>query len=164
MPLNCTSSAAKPGDTYQVRSAYSAGLVFSLNEFGINDYSSPDINWEWYRSRIDEARRLRLYFNGDFYPLTPNVFNLDAWLVYQLILPEEQKGALLAFRRPMSGMTSGCFCLNGLNSAETYEFEDADSGKIKKMKGKDLLTQGFPLSINTPRTSQLFFFSLYENL
>ena len=44
LPLNSTSPAAKPGDTYQVRSAYSAGLVLSLNEFGVNEAKPAEVD------------------------------------------------------------------------------------------------------------------------
>ncbi len=114
----------KPGDTDQARSAYSAGLILSLNEFGVSDCEASDTNW--FHGRLAEIRRLRPYFQGDFYLLTPGVFDLNSWLVYQLLLPGKQEGAILAFRRPESLMTSGCFKLNGLDAAGSYAFEDAD--------------------------------------
>jgi alpha-galactosidase len=158
LPLNSTSPVAKPGDTYQARSAYSAGLILSLNEFGVSDFSAPDFDYDWYRGRLTEIRRLRPYFQGDFYLLTPCVFDLNSWLVYQLLLPGKQEGAILAFRRPESLMTSGCFKLNGLDATGSYAFEDADGGPAMEVGGRELMEQGLPLDIATPRASRLVFY------
>jgi len=158
LPLNSTSPAAKPGDTYQTRSAYSAGLILSLNEFGVNEAKPSDADHEWFRRRLAEIRRLRPYFQGDYHLLTPCVFDLGSWLVYQLILPEEQEGAILAFRRPESAMTSGCFQLRGLDAAGTYTFEDADGGPTLEAGGQGLMEKGLPLAIETARASRLLFY------
>lgn len=160
LPLNSTSPVAKPGDTYQARSAYSAGLILSLNEFGTCDVKSPDSDQEWFRRRLAEIRRLRPYFQGDFHLLTPCVFDLESWLVYQLILPDKQEGAILAFRRPESPMTSGRFQLRGIDAAGTYAFEDADGGQPLKADGHELMKNGLVLSIDTPRSSRLIFYNL----
>ena len=118
LPLNATSPMAAPGDTYQARSAYSAGLVLSLEEFGMNDVQARDFPWDWYRQRISEMKRLRPYFLGDFYPLTPCSIDPDAWMAYQLVVPEKQEGAVLAFRRAESPMTTASFQLQGLQEAD----------------------------------------------
>lgn len=158
LPLNSTSPVAKPGDTYQARSAYSAGLILSLNEFGNSDLSDPGVDYEWYRCRLSEMRRLRPYYRGDFFPLTPCAFDLDSWLAYQLLLPEPQEGAVLAFRRPGSQMTSGCFRLQGLEGAATYVFEDADGGPAAPASGQALMESGLALTLPAPRTSRLLFY------
>jgi len=158
LPLNSTSPAAKPGDTYQVRSAYSAGLNLKLNQFGKTDLSNPDLNCDWYRDRLAEIRRLRPYFQGDFHLLTPGAFDLDSWLVYQLIMPEKQEGAILAFRRPESPMSSGCFQLRGIDTAGTYTFEDADTGQTEVAGGQELAEKGLALTLETPRGSRLIFY------
>jgi len=162
LPLNSTSPVATPGDTYQARSAYSAGLILSLNEFGLSDVKSPDFDHEWFRNRLSEVQRLRPYFQGDFYLLTPCVFDQNSWLVYQLILPDKQEGAILAFRRPESPITSSCFQLRSLDAARTYTFEDADGGQDLKAGGQELMEQGLVLSIATPRASRLLFYNLCE--
>jgi alpha-galactosidase len=158
LPLNSTSPVAKPGDTYQARSAYSAGLILSLNEFGSSDFNNPDFDFAWFRDRLAEIRRLRPYFLGDIHLLTPCAYDLDSWLAYQLILPEKQEGAILAFRRPESPMTSGCFQLQGLDAAGTYTFEDADDGRTEEAGGQELMKTGLPLAIETARDSRLVFY------
>jgi len=162
LPLNSVSPAAKPGDTYQARSAYSAGLVLCVGEFGLRDSKHPDFPWDWFSKRIIEAKRLRPYFYGDYYPLTPCVNNPDAWMAYQLLLPDKQDGAVMAFRRAESAMASAAFQLHGLDVAGTYAFEDADSGEIRHITGNELMTRGLAIAIDTPRTSRLLFYGLCE--
>ena len=158
LPLNSTSPMAQLGDTYQVRSAYSAGLVLNVEEFGIRDCTQSDFPWDWFRQRIIEAKRLRPYFCGDYYPLTPCIINPEAWMAYQLVMPAGQEGAVMAFRRAESPMASASFQLHGLDAAVTYEFECADSGKRWLASGRELMTKGLAISLDTPRTSGLLFY------
>lgn len=159
LPLNSTTPEAKTGDTYQFRSALSAGLVLGLDKFGTcDDWETPGFPWEWQRAMINEAKKLRPYFYGDFYPLTPCVINPDVWMVYQLLLPEKGEGAVLAFRRDQSPMTTGSFQLYGLKTASQYEFQDADSGKTCHETGAVLMAEGLKISIGDPRESRVFFY------
>jgi alpha-galactosidase len=158
LPLNSTSPMAQPGDTYQARSAYSTGVILSVKEFGLRTMDTPDVPWDWFRQRIDEARRLRPYFYGDYYPLTPIAFDSDGWLAYQLLLPDTQEGAVLAFRRPQSAQVSIAFQLRGLNLDATYEVEDADSGQRRTVTGLELSATGLGVVTDAPRTSRLFFY------
>ncbi|MFH1022365.1 MAG: glycoside hydrolase family 36 protein [Planctomycetota bacterium] len=160
LPLNATSPTAKPGDTYQARSAYSAGFILSVEEFGVSNCRAPDFPWDWFRKRIGEAKRLRPYFLGDFYPLTPCVMDPESWMACQLLVPGTQEGAVLAFRRAESPMTTASFQLHGLEATSTYELESADSGQTRQTTGSELMTTGLVISIATPRASQLLFYKL----
>jgi len=158
LPLNSTSPCAKTGDTYQVRSAFSAGLVMSVDEFGLRDWKDPDFSWEWLRKMLDEAKRLRPYFYGDFHPLTPCSINPEAWLAYQLLLPKKGAGVVLAFRRAESPMAFASFQLHDLHAKNEYEIDDADSGKRWRVTGNRLMTKGLDISIDNPRESRLLFY------
>ena len=129
----------------------------------MRDCTQPDFPWDWFRRRILEAKRLRPHFYGDYYPLTPCIINPDAWMAYQLLLFSQQEGAILAFRRAESPVTSICFQLHGLDEAGTYEFEDADNGRTWPAGGQELMTKGLAISIDTPRASRLLFYRLCEN-
>ena len=158
LPLNSTSPGANPGDTYQFRSALSAGLVLG-DDFGLrDDWKAPDFPWEWLRKRIQESRRLRPYFQGDFYPLTPCIIQPDVWMVYQLFLPVKGAGAVVVFRRAESPMISGTFQLHDLHAERSYEFDDADSEKTWRVTGSHLRTNGLEISITTPRESRILFY------
>ena len=161
LPLTATSPFAKPGDTYQVRSAYSSGLVISIDEFGFADRNRPDFPWEWFHKRIYEAKRLRPYFYGDFYPLTPSIINPEVWMVYQVHLSNKQEGAVLAFHRSESRMTECRFQLYGLQASELYKFEDADSNKTWEVRGAELMSTGLEISLDAPCTSRLLFYKLF---
>jgi hypothetical protein len=63
-----------------------------------------DEQWGWFRKMINEAKLVRPYCYGDFYPLTPCITNPDTWPAYQLRLPENDKGVVLAFRRKDSSI------------------------------------------------------------
>jgi alpha-galactosidase len=158
LPLHATSPMARSGDTYQARSAYAAGLVLNVEEFGLRDCQALDFDWDWFRERIAEARRLRPYFYGDIYPLTPCIFDPKAWLAYQLHAPEEKAGAVVAFRRAESFVTAVTFQLRGLDPSGQYEFEDADSGETRYASGNDLMTRGLVVTIGTCRSSRLLFY------
>ena len=158
LPLNAISPFAIPGDTYQVRSILAAGIVLNLDEFGIRDSKAPDFPWAWFHKMIAEAKRLRPCFLGDYYPLTPCVIHPDAWMACQLHRPDQNEGAVLAFRRAASPMSAATYQLHGLKAASRYEFEDADSGKIWRMTGRQLLTKGLPLAIGNPRECRLLFY------
>ena len=158
LPLNAISPCAKPGDTYQVRSALSAGLVLNIDEFANYDWKTLGHSWEWIRKMIGEAKRLRPYFYGDFIPLTPCDLAPEAWMAYQLLLPERGEGAVLAFRRTESPMPSANFQLHSLKAEGEYEIEDADSGRIWHETGAQLMTKGLAILIDTPRASRLLFY------
>ena len=160
LPLNAISPMAKPGDTYQARSAYSAGLVLNVEEFGMGSCTAPDFPWDWYKKTIGEAKRLRSLFLGDFYPLTPGIIDPEAWLAYQLLVPGTQEGAVLAFRRAESPMAAATYQLRGLDPAGIYEFDDADSGTTWQATGKKLMAKGLAIFATAPRTSRLLFFKL----
>ncbi|MFA5203816.1 MAG: alpha-galactosidase [Lentisphaeria bacterium] len=158
LPLNAVSPIARPGDTYQARSAYSAGLVLNVEEFGMGSCLAPDFPWDWFKKTILEAKRLRSLFLGDFYPLTPCVLDPAGWMACQLLLPDAQEGAVLAFRRAESPLTAASFQLRGLRAGSSYEFTDADSGKTWQATGKELMEKGLPVTADAPRTSRLLFF------
>lgn len=160
LPSNATSPFAEPGDTYQVRSAFSAGIVLNLEEFGLGNCQAGDFPWDWFAKMIGEAKRVSRLFLGDFYPLTPGPVTPEVWIAYQLLEPNEQAGAIVAFRRSESPMTAATFALYDLQETGTYEFEDADGGRTWQSSGLELMTEGLRISMDTPRSSRLFFYKL----
>ncbi len=160
LPMNSTSPMAKPGDTYQARSSYSSGLVLNVEEFGISNCQSPDFPWDWFRQRIAEVKRMQPYFLGDYFPLTPIIFDPAAWMAYQLLDPDQQAGVVLAFRRAESPMTCASFQLQGLDPQASYRFECADSGQIWLVMGSELMEKGLEVVAPAPRSSRLLFYTI----
>ncbi len=160
VPLSAISPCATPGDTYQVRSALSAGLVFSLNEFNIRpkDTDNPAYPWDWHKKMMAEHRRARPCFYGDFYPHTRPSAGLDAWQVSQYHRPDLDAGLILAFRRPESPFTTAELRLAGLEPQGEYEFEDADGPALPGRTGAQLAAAGLTLMLAEPRSSRLIFY------
>ncbi len=158
LPANSISPCATPGDTYQVRSAFSAGLVFSIGEFNLRDFTHTDYPWDWHQRMLAEAARLCPYFYGDVYPLTPCSIAPEAWSVLQLHCPATDTGAILAFRRNESPQTAANYRLHGLRPDHAYVFTDTDTGSTCQLPSHQLLETGLPLTIATPRASRLLFY------
>jgi hypothetical protein len=100
------------------------------------------------------------YFFGDYYPLTNQQRNPAAWTAYQLYLPEEQEGMILALRRAKSDVRAMTFELSTIDPAKPWKFEDYDSGHTWVVSGKAIREQGFEVVIPNRRDSRLIFFSV----
>ena len=85
-----------------------------------------------------EFKRIRPFFYGDFYPLTPFRIDLDTWLAYQFHKEDLDQGIVLAFRRPECQVATLSVMLWGLSEEATYEVHFEDSGLKRRIKGKEL--------------------------
>ena len=95
------------------------------------------------KQAIAEAKRLRKYYFGDYYPLTE--VNTDArdWSVVQYHRPLDQDGMFIIFRRPKSPFASYELCdAQAIEPAADYEVTISRSYEPSKplhMKGEALL-------------------------
>lgn len=158
LPPNATSPNVEPGDTYQFRSALSAGLVFGLDNFGLSRFNASTHPWNWHRKMLLEAKRARPCFYGDFFPLTQCDVSSEAWLAYQMHSVQSGEGILLAFRRESSRIRSMSLLLHSVRCDRKYCFEDADNGRKWMVDGSKLQKSGLPIRMNRPRSSKLFFY------
>jgi alpha-galactosidase len=78
---------------YLFRSGFNGGIAWA------DDCRAADYPRELLRQAIAEAKRLRKYWFGDFYPLSDVTPNPASWCVYQFHRPAENDGVVLAFRR-----------------------------------------------------------------
>ena len=78
---------------YWFRSAFTAGIPFC------EDIRPDDFPKAQLAAAISEGKRIRKYFFGDFYPLSPVTTHADDWCVFQYHRPEEHDGMIFAFRR-----------------------------------------------------------------
>ncbi len=94
------------------------------------------------KQAIAEAKRLRKYYFGDYYPLTDVTTDARDWSVVQYHRPIEQDGMFVLFRRPKS-----CFASYVLSEARAiepeadYEVTQSRSyapSQPTRMKGEDL--------------------------
>ena len=93
------------------------------------------------KAAIAEAKALRPFYQGDYYPLLPITLDETQWIGWQLHRPDLAAGIALFFRRPQSPYPAAEVALHGLDPAATYEvtFSEAYEPKEKKaMTGSDL--------------------------
>lgn len=83
-------------DPYHFRSGFNYGIAFG------EDCRPPDYPRETLKLAIEEGRRLRKFYSGNFYPVSPVTTSTRDWCVIQYHLPREDKGVVIAFRREAS--------------------------------------------------------------
>jgi alpha-galactosidase len=143
---------------YNLRSSLSSGLVFELfGQPSRRPYDLTQIAWRNVRKNLDTYKQIQKYFAGDYYPLTEYSQAEDAWMVYQLDLPERGEGLVVALKRPLSRLVSGAFPLRALAPAD-YELTDLDTGKRRRLGGAQLTTTGLELSLDTRPASALLIY------
>jgi alpha-galactosidase len=81
---------------YLFRSGFNGGISFC------EDVRPADYPRELLKKAIIEGKRIRKYYFGEFYPLTPVTLDTSEWCVLQYHLKNEHEGMIMAFRRPDS--------------------------------------------------------------
>lgn len=141
-------------DTYEMRSGLSSGMSIRAVH--------PDLaeeKWDLLRRHVVEAKRVRDYFYGDYYPLTNSYCSNDSWSAYHFYLPKEKRGMLIALRRPKCDIPSMRFDLLTVpNDNTVWEFENADTGSVQKFTGKEIREKGFEVIISNPRGSSIYYY------
>ncbi len=140
-------------DTYEARCALSPGMENAV-------VAKTREEWLQIKANVVQAKRCRKYFSGDYYPLTSQQRNPAAWMAYQLYLPEEQEGMILALRRAKSDVRAMTFELLTVDPAKQWRFEDYDSGDTWVVSGKEVRQQGLSVVIPERRGSRLIFFAV----
>ena len=160
VPLNATGhlTLCRAGD-YEFRSTMSSSVVFSfLQHDGETWRVEPppaDYPWDKVETMLTQYRDIRKYFLGDYYPLTEYSQAEDAWMVYQLDLPETGEGLIVALKRPLSSLTMGSFALKALDRHARYQIADLDSGKSETVSGAFLTDDGLRIALTQSPASCL---------
>ncbi|MFQ6040226.1 MAG: alpha-galactosidase [Candidatus Poribacteria bacterium] len=145
--LPCNSVANSYPDQYIFRSSMSSGVILRWNPY------EPDFPVEQAKRLMDEFKRLRLFFYGDFYPLTSHSVRSDVWMAYQFHRADLKQGMVLAFRRPKSPYLKAHLRLGGLSPNASYElhFEDTNTKRIfsgeELAAGLDVIIEDAPGSL-----------------
>jgi alpha-galactosidase len=143
--------------TYRARSAM--GPAWQLSAFPYESTPiDPKYPWKWFHRMANDYLRARAAFAGDYYPLTDANPDFRQWAAYQMNHPETGEGFLMAFRRKDSPWSEAQFKLRGLDPEAEYEVENADTGKKRRLQGKDLLDQGLSVRLSRPDKSSLIFY------
>lgn len=132
------SASGQMGATpYLFRSGFNGGISFA------EDVRPAEYPLELLKKAIAEGKRIRKYYFGNFYPLTPVTLDTAEWCVIQYHLTKEDKGMIMAFRRPQSGIPA--FELTGLReivAGSNYRvtmYPGYEALPSKTMSGKELL-------------------------
>ena len=113
VPLNMSDGAVMAkGSEYEWRSAMTAGLNVKLPEKDDDETAAAA------KAQIEQYLSIRKYFYGDYYPLTKYSQAKDAWLAYQLDLPESGEGLLVVLKRPESKEGKITLRLKGLEGGD----------------------------------------------
>ena len=105
------------------------------------DPRAKDFPADLARAAIAEAKSLRPFYQGDYYPLAPTGLDEGQWCGWQLDRPDLGQGFAVFFRRPKSLYVALEARLRGLDPAATYEVTFAESYEPKgktAMSGADL--------------------------
>jgi len=158
-PLNATlaTPAGEQAD-YDLRSGMSAGVNLAL--FTGGDTRQPKTDYARYpfdevRKRIAQYREIQKYFYGDYYPLTEYTQANDAWMAYQLDLPESGEGLVVVLKRPLSRFTEAAFPLRALDPRASYEVTNLDGGARRVSGGAELGAGGLVVRLAAQPASAL---------
>ena len=136
-----------PFSKYAFRSNLSGGAVFTWD---LNDKDFPD---DLARKLVDEIKRYRPLFYGDFWPLTPYSLSSRVWMAWQFDRPDMGKGLVFAFRRPKAEREIKLL-LRGIEEDRQYEIHFVDQDTRIRIKGKELLEKGLVIEEdNAPESS-----------
>ncbi len=145
------------GDTYHFRSAMAAGIIIHLFSYEHRKIRS-DYPYEWLRDRLNEYHRAKVYFSGDFYPLTDQSDSFKYWTANQFDRPDLDSGILEVFRKAASDYEKISLHLQELDANASYELEDADSADKLRFSGRELMDAGLSVEIPRQRDCRLFFY------
>ncbi len=149
-PLNGTGGGSlKDWDEYTLHSTMGASLVAGLWSGGDapQDRIPADFPFEHARRLLDQYLALRPFFYGDFYPLTEYSRAQDAWMAYQLHMPEADEGILVVLKRPRSPFTNAIFQLRGLDPETEYAFRFLDGTPLGAASGQAAMAEGIEIEL-----------------
>jgi alpha-galactosidase len=139
--LPTSSTGCLSPNTYSFRSAMTAGLCLCPT------YDWLEKNQDQVCHLIEEFKRVRPFFYGDYYPLTAHNTRDDVWIGYQFHREDMKAGMFLMFRRPESPYLSARIKLKGLIPSARYELTYEDTG-IKQILTGEILCAGINVSID----------------
>jgi alpha-galactosidase len=139
---------------YAMRSALGPGLVTHWSQQAVDNHRALPV--EEIRAGMSEALAMRTYFSGDFYPLLSFSLAEDAWAAWQYDRPDLGEGMIVAFRRQASPFALWVAAPRALEAEAEYELTSWDGDGSRRMSGRELMTDGFAVTIAGKPGSALF--------
>ena len=103
---------------------------------------SKDFPFAAIKKSLEQYQSIQKYFYGDYYPLTEYTQASDAWVAYQLDLPDEGEGIVVVVKRPLSDFTQAFFPLQALSTGAAYGLTNLDTGETRTLSGQELVGKG----------------------
>jgi alpha-galactosidase len=145
VPLNTTAAWAL--DPYSIRSGATAGLV--LAPIGLND--PPGMKFP-----LQNIKRDRAFWLGDFYALTPITVDASHWCGWQLHRAEKNDGMVELFRREKSPYATIAVTLHGIDLKSNYTVSFSHGFSVdetRTMTGREL--EDLHVTLDQPGTCVL---------
>lgn len=128
----------------------------------------PMVDWkpsqpfplELAKGLVEEFKKAREYFYGDYYPLSPYTTSDDGWLAFQFHREDLKGGIALIFRRQNCQIGDFFLKFKGLKTDTRYELLISNEKLNKKrhvLTGKQLM-EGITLSVEEAPGSLLIFY------
>lgn len=139
-------------DLYTTR----ASLLPVMNYNGPYTHN-PDLDFEEFRKSVNLWKSCNRLLTKDFYQLSEwhSPTDTDGWTVFAYNDPESGESILTAFRQETCRDGEYTVTLPFAVKGMTYSILDDDSGRVREMKGEELL-KGITLSLGEPRSSLLW--------
>lgn len=160
IPLAATSAGnLSTGNDYRIRSSMTAGLGYGL--FTSGDRAQLPAHFEAFpfaevKTSLEHYRSLQRYFYGDYYPLTEYSASGDAWVAYQLNLPDQDEGLVVVLKRPSSNYRLAVFPLRALRKNVLYQVTNLDTQETRGVSGRELGDTGIEVRLPRSPDSALF--------
>ena len=140
---------------------YGSGVAYN-DVYSLRSHTCPALgigwigektDWEAFRRRVADYRKMADFFYGDYYPITPYSRDQSTWIGWQFHRPEQGDGMIQVFRRAESPYEAARLRLRDLKPEARYAFADLDTGRIIQASGKELAQKGLLLEIEAPRAA-----------
>ena len=148
-------------DDYTLRSTMCSALVVGISGSGDARQGAipADYPFDHARRLLQQYLAVRRFFYGDFYPLTEYTRTQDAWMAYQLYLPESGEGLLVVLKRPRSPFSHAVLKLHGLDPEREYAFSDWNGEELGTATGQVAMEGGMEVELPGQPDSALLLFS-----
>ncbi len=151
----------KDFDDYTLRSNMCASFVAGL--WGSGDarqgFLPADYPYDHARRLLEQYLAVRRFYYGDFYPLTEYTRAQDAWMAYQLDLPESGEGLVVVLKRPQSPFTRATLRLRGLEKGREYAFRPWEGPETWVLTGRAVMQEGLEITLTEQPDSALILYS-----
>ncbi len=142
--------------SYFLRSSYCAFVADG------HDVRSKKFDWTALKASFEEVKSINSYYYSDYYPLTEWNYGLTQWKGWEFIDPETQSGFIQLFCPQDCTELTFLVKLYGLEADRQYILTDADGLFSVTVTGKQLMEDGYAISVSQPRTAVLIRFNIED--